>query len=395
MKPLKGIRVIDFTTTISGPFCSALLADYGAEVFKVERPVKGEDARLFPPMKEGNPLGFISIGRGKKGLSIDMNKPEGQDLFRKLAAKVDVILENYTPGTMKRWNIDYETIKAINPKIVYCSISGFGQFGPMSPLPGYDAVIQAMSGMMQSTGFPDGPPQRTGTASTDYLTGTFGAFGIAMGVFNALKTGKGMHLDVAMLDCVLNTLDVPFLAWTNNKQNAPRYGNRLPYVTPFDAFQAKDGGWIIIATANNNNFGGLCKAMDRMDLMENPKFSDNAQRCMNETELRAIIDPWVRTLGTMEALGLLMKNGVPVAPIQHAGQMLENPQAKARGLVQEVTQPNGFKAYVPGVAIKIDGEILPVEGNAPDPGQHNTEVFGALLGLGEADLAALKEKGII
>lgn len=395
MKPLQGIKVIDFTTTISGPFCSALLADYGAEVFKVERPGRGEDARLFPPMREGNPLGFISIGRGKKGLSIDMNKPEGQDLFRKLAAKVDVIVENYTPGTMKRWNIDYDTIKAINPKIVYCSISGFGQFGPMSPLPGYDAVIQAMSGMMQCTGFQDGPPTRTGTASTDYLTGTFGAFGIAMGVFNALKTGKGMHLDVAMLDCVLNTLDVPFLGWTNNNQNVPRYGNRLPYVTPFDAFQAKDGGWIIIATANNNNFGGLCKVMDRMDLMENPKFSDNAQRCANEAELKAIIVPWVKTLGTMEILGLLMKNGVPCSPIQNVGQMLENPHSKARGLVAEVTQPNGFKAKVPGVAIKIDGQILPVEGNAANPGQHNAEVFGELLGIQAAELAALKEKGII
>ncbi len=157
----EGVKVIDFTSSISGPYCGALLADYGAEVYKLERPGRGEDSRLFPPQKDGVPLGFVSINRAKKGLSIDLNKPEGQELFRKLAAKVDVILENYTPGTMKRWNIDYETIKAVNPKIVYCSISGFGQFGPLSPLPGYDAVIQAMSGMMMSTGFPDGaPPER-------------------------------------------------------------------------------------------------------------------------------------------------------------------------------------------------------------------------------------------
>jgi CoA:oxalate CoA-transferase len=394
MKPLKGVRVIDFTTTISGPYCSCLLADYGAEVFKVERPIRGEDARLFPPVKEGVPLGFVSINRGKTGLSMDLNKPEGQELFRKLAAKVDVIVENYTPGTMKRWNVDYDTIRAINPKIVYCSISGFGQFGPLSSMPGYDAVTQAMSGMMMSTGFPDGPPTRTGNASTDYLTGLFGAFGIAMGILNALKTGKGMHLDVSMMDCVLNTQDVPFLAWANNQQNVPRHGNRLPYVTPFDAFATKDG-WIIIATANNNNFGGLCKAMNRMDLIEDPKFIDNRQRCIHEAELKPIIAAWTKEIGTMEMLGLLMKNGCPCSPIQHTGQMLDNPHGKARGLVAEVTQSNGLTVKVPGVAIKIDGRILPVEGNAPDPGQHNAAVFGELLGFGEAEIAALREQGII
>lgn len=394
MKPLKGVKVIDFSNSIAGPFCGCLLADYGAEVYKVERPGRGEDSRLFPPQMDGTPLGFVSINRAKKGLAMDLNKPEGQELFRKLAAKVDVILENYTPGTMKRWNIDYEAIKAVNPKIVYCSISGFGQFGPLSPLPGYDAVIQAMSGMMMSTGFPDGAPTRTGNAATDYLTGTFGALGIVMGILQARATGQGMHLDVAMLDCVLNTQDVPFLSAMNLDQDVPRYGNRLAYVTPFDTFRTKDG-WLMIATANNNNFGGLAKVMGREDLMENPKFSDNMQRCMNEAELREIIAGWTKDLGTMELMGLLMKNGVPCAPIQHAGQMLKNPHAQARGLVQEVTQPNGVKVKVPGVAIKIDGQILPVEGNAPDPGQHNAEVLGELLGMSEADLAPLKEKGII
>ncbi len=394
MKPLKGIKVIDFSSAIAGPYCGSLLADYGCEVYKVERPGRGEDARLFPPVKDGVPLGFVSINRGKAGLAFDLNKPEGQEIFRKLAAQVDVILENYTPGTMKRWNVDYETIKAINPKIVYCSLSGFGQFGPMSPLPGYDAVIQAMSGMMMTTGFPDGAPTRTSTASTDYLTGLFSAFGIVMGVLNAVKTGKGMHLDVAMLDCVLNTLDVPFLNWANMQKNTERFGNRLAYVTPFDTFATKDG-WLMIATANNNNFGGLCKVMDRTDLIENPKFADNYQRCVHEAELRPIIAEWTKGLGTMELLGMLMKNGVPCSPIQHTGQMLEHPHGKARGLVAEVTLANGYKVKVPGVAIKIDGQILPVEPSAPDVGQHNNEVFKGVLGMSDADIAALKEKGVI
>ncbi len=394
MKPLKGVKVIDFSNSIAGPFCGCLLADYGAEVYKVERPGRGEDSRLFPPQKEGVPLGFVSINRGKKGLAMDLNKPEGQELFRKLATKVDVILENYTPGTMKRWNIDYETIKTVNPKIVYCSISGFGQFGPLSPLPGYDAVIQAMSGMMMSTGFPDGAPTRTGNAATDYLTGTFGALGIVMGVLQARATGQGMHLDVAMLDCVLNTQDVPFLSPMNLGKEVPRYGNRLAYVTPFDTFKTKDG-WLMIATANNNNFGALAKLMGREDMMEDPKFADNFQRCQHEPEVRAIVANWTKDYATMELLGMLMKNGVPCSPIQNAGQMLNHPHAQARGLVQEVTQANGLKVKVPGVAIKIDGQVLPLDGNAPEPGQHNKDIFGELLGMGEADLASLKEKGII
>ena len=311
------------------------------------------------------PLGFVSINRAKKGLSIDLNKPEGQELFRKLAAKVDVILEkNYTPGTMKRWNIDYGTIKAINPRIVYCSISGFGQFGPLSPLPGYDAVIQAMSGMMMSTGFPDGAPTRTGNAAVDYLSGTFGAREFVMGVLQARATGEGMHVDVAMLDCELNTQDVPFLSPMNLGKEVSRYGNRLAYVTPFDTFKTKDG-WLMIATANNNNFGSLAKVMGREGLLDDPKFSDNFQRCVNEAELREIIASWTAQHGTMELVGMLMKNGVPCSPIQNAGQMLENPHAKARGLVTKSTHSSGLKVKIPGVAIKIDGQILPVEGQLP------------------------------
>lgn len=393
-KPLTGTTVIDFTSSISGPFCGALLADYGAEVIKVERPVTGEDARLFPPIKDGTPLGFVSIGRGKKAISIDLNKEEGQNIFQKIASKVDVILENYTPGTMKRWNIDFDTIKQINPKIVYCSISGYGQFGPMAQLPSYDIVVQGLSGMMAATGFPDGPPTKTGSALSDYITGIFGAFAISMGLLYVKQHQEAIHLDVSMLDVLLSIQDVPFLNWTNNNAVTPRFGNRLPYVTPFDTFEASDG-WIIIAAANNNNFGALCQVMNRPDLLDDPRFSDNARRCQNEAELKPIINDFTKKHTLKELLVMLQKNGVPCSPIQHIGQILDSPHAKIRGMVQEVTQPNGVKVKVPGIAVKINGEVLQVTGGAPDVGQHNKELFSDWLGYTEEQLEELKNKKII
>ncbi len=396
IKPLNGVRVIDFTSTISGPFCGALLADYGAEVIKVERPVLGEDCRRFPPFnKEGISIGFATMGRQKKGLSLALAEPEAQELFRQLAAKSDVVLENFTPGTMKRWNIDFETIKKINPKIVYCSISAFGQFGTLSQMPGYDGVIQALSGMMYATGFPDGPPTRTGSAMADYVSGTYGAFAIAMGVLHARTTGEAVHMDVSMLDCLLTTMDSVFSNWVNEGIIQQRVGNRLQYVTPFDSFQTQDG-WIIIATANNNTFGSLCNAMGQ-PLLEDSRFIDNAHRCKNEKELKPIITAWTKQYTTKHLLDLLQKVSVPCAPIQHIGEMLEHPHAKERGMVQEVVQPNGMRVKVPGVAIKINGEVatIPETANAPDPGQHNREILGGLLGLSDEQIIALEGKGVI
>ena len=397
LKPLAGVRVIDFTSTISGPFCGALLADYGAEVIKVERPVVGEDARHFPPFnKDGVSIGFATLGRQKKSVSLALAQPEAQDLFRRLAAKSDVILENFTPGTMKRWNIDFETIKKINPKIVYCSISAFGQFGPLSEMPGYDAVIQALSGMMMATGFPDGPPTRTGSAATDYTSGTFGAYAIAMGLLHVKNTGEAVHMDVSMLDCVLTTQDSVFSNWANERIIQQRVGNRLQYVTPFDSFQTQDDGWIIIATANNNTFGSLCTAMGQ-PLLDDPRFANNALRCKNEKDLKPIIAAWTKQYSAKQLLDMLTKAGVPCAPIQHIGEMLDHPHTKARGMVQEVVQPNGMRVKIPGVAIKINGEVatIPEGANAADPGQNNHELLGGLLGLSDEELDALQKKGII
>jgi CoA:oxalate CoA-transferase len=396
LKLLEGIKVIDFTTTISGPFCGQLLADYGATVIKVERPKTGEDARHFPPQINGVSPGFTGLQRGKKHIGLALGTPEGQEIFRKLAAKCDVILENFTPGTMKKWNIDFETIKKINPKIVYCSISAFGQFGPMAEMPGYDAVIQALSGMMNGTGFPDGLPTRTGNAATDYSAGTVGAFAIAMGLFKVAKTGEAIYLDVSMLDCAIAILDSHFIHAANENKVQPRYGNRLPYVTPFDTFETQDG-WVIIATANNNTFGALCNIMNQPELLEDPRFQDNLHRCQHVDELKPIITAWSKQFPSAKLLDMMMKAGVPCAPIQNMIQTLSMPQVIARGMVQEVTHTTGVKVKIPGVTIKINGEVATLPQTAGDtaPGQHNKDILGGLVGLTDAQLAAYKEKGII
>ena len=397
IKPLEGVRVIDFTSTISGPFCGSMLADYGAEVIKVERPIVGEDGRHFPPLIHDYSVAFAAIQRQKKGISLALGKPEAQELFLQLAAKSDVVLENFTPGTMKRWNIDFETVKKINPKIVYCSISAFGQFGPLSIFPGYDGVIQALSGLMFGTGFPDGPPTRTGNASTDYLAGTYAAFSIVMGLFHALKRGEALHMDVSMMDCILTTMDTHFSQWVNAGELQPRYGNRLPYVAPFDSFQTKDG-WAFIATANNNTFGALCDAMERPDLIREPHFENNTLRCRHVNELKAIIEVWTKQYRTAELIDKMRKAGVPCAPVQSIGEMLEHPHSKARGMVQEVVQqPSGLRVKMPGVPIKINGEVasIPEDAYAPEPGEHNQEILGGILGLSEKDLIDLRAKGVI
>ena len=397
IKPLAGVRVIDFTSTISGPFCGSILADYGADVIKIERPDIGEDGRHFPPLIQNYSVAFAAIQRQKKGLSLALGEPEAQELFRKLAAKSDVVLENFTPGTMKRWNIDFETIKKINPKIVYCSISAFGQFGPMSSFPGYDGVIQALSGLMYGTGFPDGPPTRTGNASTDYLAGTYAAFSIAMGLFHALKTGEALHMDISMMDCILTTMDTHFSQWVNAGEIQPRYGNRLPYVSPFDTFQTKDG-WAFIATANNNTFQALCDAMQRPDLIEEPHYRNNSLRCQYVAELKSIIEEWTKKYQTLELINIMRNAGVPCAPVQSIGEMLEHPHTKARGMIQEVVQqPSGLRVKMPGVPIKINGEVatIPENAYAPEPGEHNREILTGILGLSNEDLIALKEKKVI
>jgi len=391
---LEGIRVLDFTGSVSGPACSMFLADAGAEVIKIERPVRGDDSRLFPPFQGGLSGSFITLQRGKKGIALNMKTEEGIEVFKELLKVSDVVVENMTPGTLARLGLDYENMKKLKDDIILCSISGYGQTGPLSSLPGYDSVIQAMSGLMSVTGFPDGPPTRVGSLITDITSGVFGALGICMALYYREKTGKGNHVDVSMLDVSITLLDANMLTYTIEHLEPTRNGNRLKYITPFDTFHCSDGDVLIIC-GNETNFGALAEVIEMPELKDDPRFKDNPSRTQYEPKLKAIIEEWTSRRTRQEVLGAMLPMGVPVAPVNKVSEALEMEQTKERGMLQEIDQPGAGKMTICGPTLKVPEAPLRIQGPAPLLGQHTKEVLSTILGYDSKRIDKLESQGVI
>lgn len=389
---LEGIRVVDFTNTVAGPGCTFFLSDMGADVIKVERPVRGDDARLFPPYKDGISASFVVLNHGKRGITLDLKNPGGVGLFKELVALSDVLVENFTPGTMEKLGVDYETLKAVNPRLVMCSISGYGQYGPLSPLPGYDAVIQAMSGLMSTTGFPDGPPVRTGTLVVDITSAVFAAFGIAAALFAREVTGEGEYIDISMYDVAINQLEAKFVDYTVTGNIPGRTGNRYPYVTPFDTFRTADS-YVLIICAGDGPFENLCKAMGRPELAKDERFSDVMKRNANEPELKKIIEDWSTGFTNAELLPQLISQGVPAAPVNNVKQVVENPHTRERGMLVDIEQPGAGKLTIFGPAVKARNSEIKVRGPAPALGEHNRWFLDELLGKTPAEAQGILDSG--
>ena len=367
---LEGIRVVDLTQSVSGPFCTFYLAYMGAEVIKIEKPERGEDVRYFPPIVGETSGAFVQFNHGKKGVTLNLKSPVGVELFKELVKTADVVVENFTPGSMARLGIAYDDLKEINPKLIMCSISGFGQTGPLSPLPGYDTIIQALSGLMSTTGFPDGPPLRAGSIVVDVSTGMFAATAICASLFRRERTGEGDYLDIAMFDVALNLLEVKFVEYTATREIPGRFGNRYPPVTPFDAFPTKDE-YAVICCAGDNTFQNLCKAMEMPELAEDERFRGNLDRNQHEPELRKIIEEWSSQLTSQQVIEKLHPCGVPVATTKNVKEAVENPQTAARDMLVDVTQPGGEEFTIFGSAIKSTNSKGGVSGPAPGHGEHN------------------------
>jgi formyl-CoA transferase len=367
---LEGIRVVDLTQSVSGPFCTFYLAGMGAEVIKIEKPERGEDTRYFPPVLGETSGAFVQFNNSKKGVTLNLKSPEGVELFKELVQTSDVVVENFTPGTMTKLGIAYDDLTEINPKLVMCSISGFGQTGPLSALPGYDTVIQALSGLMSTTGFSDGPPVRIGSIVVDISSGIFAATGICASLFRRERTGEGDYLDIAMFDVALNLLEVKFVEYTATKEIPGRFGNRYPPVTPFDAFPTKDE-YAVICCAGDNTFQSLCKAMEMPELAGDERFRGNLDRNRHEPELRKIIEEWSSRLSSRQVMEKLLACGVPVATVKNVKEAVENPQTAAREMLVDVTQPEGEKFTIFGSAIKSTNTEVGVRGPAPGHGEHN------------------------
>jgi crotonobetainyl-CoA:carnitine CoA-transferase CaiB-like acyl-CoA transferase len=404
--PLSHVRVLDLSRVLAGPWAGQNLADLGAEVIKVERPGPGDDSRAFGPPwvkdKEGRTTKdsayFTAANRGKKSITLNIAKPEGQALVRAMAKKSDVLLENYKHGDLARYGLGYEDLKAENPRLIYCSVTGFGQTGPYRERPGYDFMIQGMGGMMSVTGEPDnapgGGPQRAGVPIADIITGMYASIAICAALASRAETGKGQHLDLALLDSQIALLAYQNTNYFSTGTPPKRIGNLHPNIVPYQPFKSSDGE-VIVACGNDNLFRKFCEAAGCPELATDPRFATNGKRVENRAEITALIQKIFVRKSTAEWLPLLEAAGVPNGPINDLAQVFEEPQVKARGVRIELE--HAVAGRLPLVASPMRFSGTPLEYRLPPPllGQHTDQVLKELLNLDDTEIGRLRTDGII
>jgi len=404
--PLSHIRVLDMSRILAGPWAAQTLADLGAEVIKVERPGTGDDTRAWgPPFikdKDDNETKesayFLSTNRGKKSIALDISKPEGQEILRNLAVKSDVLIENYKVGGLEAYGLGYEDLKKINPGLVYCSITGFGQTGPFSNRAGYDFLIQAMGGLMSVTGERDGKPgagpQKVGVALTDILTGLYTNIAALSALYRREQTGEGCHIDMALLDVTTATMANQALNFLVTGESPTRMGNAHPNIVPYEAFEASDM-YLIVAVGNDRQFAKYVEVAGKPELSDDERFSTNSARVKNREILIPIIKKFMKQKTGQEWIDDLEKAGVPCGPLNNMAQVFDHPQVKARGMQIDLEHP--LAQTVPQVAspIKIVGEELVYQGSPPTLGQHSNDILKNLLGMSPEKITDLEEKKII
>jgi crotonobetainyl-CoA:carnitine CoA-transferase CaiB-like acyl-CoA transferase len=404
--PLSHFRVLDLSRVLAGPWASQNLADLGAEVIKVERPGTGDDSRAFGPpwIRDGqgketkDSAYFSSANRGKKSVTLNIAAPEGQAIARELAAKSDVLIENYKYGDLARYGLGFDDLRKINPRLVYCSVTGFGQTGPYRERPGYDFMIQGMGGMMSVTGEPDdapgGGPQRAGVPIADIITGMYASIAICAALAHRERSGKGQHLDLALLDS-----QIALLAYQNTNYFATgkppkRIGNLHPNIVPYQPFRASDGD-VILACGNDNLYRKFCEAAGCAELARDPRFATNGKRVENRAELTRLLADVFKKHSKREWLELLEAAGVPNGPINDVAQVFEEPQVKARGTRMEL--PHGAGAKLPMVASPMRFSDTPLEYRSAPPllGEHTDEVLRGLLGKSDSEIARLRSAKVV
>jgi len=404
--PLSHVRVLDLSRVLAGPWAGQNLADLGAEVIKVERPKVGDDSRAFGPPWVKDQAGrdtkdsayFTSANRGKKSITLNIAKPDGQGLIRALARECDVLIENYKHGDLARYGLGYADLKAVNPRLIYCSVTGFGQTGPYRERPGYDFMIQGMGGMMSVTGEPDGAPgggpQRAGVPIADIITGMYASIAICAALASRAQTGQGQHLDLALLDSQIALLAYQNTNYFSTGKPPGRIGNLHPNIVPYQPFKSSDGE-VIVACGNDNLFGKFCEAAGCPELARDPRFATNGKRVENRAEITRLIQAIFARKTTAEWLGLLEAAGVPNGPINDLAQVFEEPQVKARGVKIELQ--HGAAGKLPLVASPMRFSATPLEYRLAPPllGEHTDQVLKELLKLNENEIAKLRADGIV
>ena len=414
--PLSQVRVLELSRILAGPWAGQTLADLGASVIKVERPVTGDDTRSWgPPFAErsaGDPSGettsdaayYLCANRGKRSVTVDFTRPEGQKIVSALAARSDVLIENFKVGGLEKYGLDYASLREVNTGLIYCSITGFGQTGPYRARPGYDFMIQGMSGLMSITGEPDsapgGKPLKVGVAVSDIFAGLYAVIAIQAALAHRADTGIGQHIDLALLDVQAAVLANQALNYLVSGRAPGRLGNSHPNIVPYEAFRASDGH-IVVTVGNDDQFARFCDVADKPELATDERFATNPQRVENREELSSIIGELIRTRSCAEWLSALEAAGVSCGPINSIEQLFDDPQVKARGLRLEIPDTDGrgepTGGTLPGVASPIRYSETPLRYDRPPPrlGQHTDEVLQEELGMSAAELQRIRASGVI
>ena len=374
--PLAGMRVLDLSHVMAGPVCAMMLADMGADVIKIERIPIGDDSRqMLTPSIKGESAAFMMMNRNKRGLALDLKKPKGQEVLKRLAKTADALIENYRKGTMEKFGLGYEALKAINPGLIYCEISGFGRTGPMADQGGFDLVTQGMSGLMSITGEgPGRPPVKVGAPITDITAGLLACIGVNAAYAHKLKTGQGQRVDTSLFEAgIIQTYWQSAIAFATGVSPGP-LGSAHPLSTPYQAFETRDG-WITLGAPNQKTWGQFLRVFDAPDIANDPRFADNAGRMANKPELIAALTSRFRLRSTAEWLALLEKAGVPSGPVLSVQEMHAHPQTAAREMVTVVEHATVGKVQTLGLPIKFSGTPGAVKGPAPVYGEHGREIL--------------------
>lgn len=389
--PLAGVRVLDLTRILSGPFASMTLGDFGADVVKVERPVKGDDTRVWgPPFVRGESAYFLSTNRNKRSIELDLASDAGRAIAYRLASRADVVVENFRPGTAERLGLGYERLRADNPGLVYCSISGFGQTGPYRSRAGFDAVVQAMSGMMALTGEPDGVPTRPGLPVADLTAAMWAAFAIAAALFERTRSGCGQHIDVSLLDGQVAWMTYPLAGFLATGEEPARLGSAHATIVPYQPFATADGH-VIIAAGNDKLWQGVCRVIGAPELADDPRFATNPDRVRGRAVLVPILEARLRTRPTAHWLAVLEAEGVPAAPILKVSEMAADPHLAARDMVIEMEHPRTGKVRTAGLPVRFSRTPGAVRRPPPHLGEHTDEIL-AEIGWTEQEPGAPDEK---
>ena len=394
LPPLEGIRVVDLTRFMAGPFGTAMLGDYGADILKIEPPGEGDGARAWgPPFVEGESIYFLSVNRNKRSLTLNLRHPEGVALFLQLMDRADVVIENFTPGAMSRLGIGDDVLRARNPRLIYCAISGFGQTGPYRDRPAFDLILQGMGGVMATTGEEGGAPVRVGVPIADIAGGMYAAYAIALALLARDRTGVGQSLDVSLLDAQLSWLSYYIGMYLASGEIPLRRGSAHATVVPYQAFACADGRYITLGTGNDRLFRRFAEVAG-VDLADDPRFRSNPDRIRHRADLLPLLDAVFRTRPAAVWLEALRAAGVPCGPISTVDEIVVDPQVRAREMLVEIDHPSAGRITVPGLPVKCSATPGSIRRPPPRLGEHTVEVLGEL-GIPAGAIPRLRREGVI